>query len=73
MSDRFHTTVRDELRIIPEPPKTIRGKLKALLCRWFGHSMEKVGSRATTWVTVVELNRCKRCGEELVQEMLYWY
>lgn len=60
------------LNIIPEPPTTLRGKLKQLLCRWFDHAWGKVGSRATSWASAVELRRCRRCGAEVVEESVYW-
>jgi hypothetical protein len=69
----IHRTVRDELRIIPEPPKTWKGRWKAFLCRILDHSWFKFHDRATSWVTTVEGYQCRRCGEEFLREMLHHY
>lgn len=71
MSRLCSTPVRT-LNIIPAPPVTILEKIRHLLCRWFDHAWLKVGSRATSWASVVELRRCSRCGAEVMEESIYW-
>lgn len=59
------------LNIIPEPPKTLRGKIRQLLCCWFDHVWEKIESRAPMWMVTIEHHRCSRCGAEYVEELLW--
>lgn len=69
---RLCSTPVRTLNIIPALPTTLRGKLKQLICRWFDHAWEKVGSRATSWASAVELRRCSRCGMQVMEESVYY-